>query len=270
MNKEIISDPICCNTYRHTFLSETTIKPIEPEKPERTEDEKMEISRRLVDALNNVEDIELDLDSPEIIEARKCLKSELAIWKKNEQAFFNLTELLCELESKRSIDEANVQLLYKVFSDLQDPEIKVDYKGDSLIKHGEEIKNCFHNLRRKYTRKYPEFRSHFSKIIPRDITTYLQNKNLMSITSEQTNWYDKPYDLKILISEVDISSVNRLLLSMSTASSEAVSKIPEADLTNLSDLFEAMNCLHSVDSDIGKVSNMEEDQRKPKQKMKES
>lgn len=57
----MIEDPICCAPRVDTFLAVTKIKPIGPERPEKTEVEKREIERRLVECLRNPKELELEL-----------------------------------------------------------------------------------------------------------------------------------------------------------------------------------------------------------------
>ena len=57
----MLEDPICCAPRVDTFLAVTKIKPLEPEKSEKTEEEKQEIERRLIECLDNFEKIDLDL-----------------------------------------------------------------------------------------------------------------------------------------------------------------------------------------------------------------
>ncbi len=57
----MIDEPTCCPPRVDTFLAVTKVKPLEPERPEKTELEKMEIERDLVECLKYPRQIELEL-----------------------------------------------------------------------------------------------------------------------------------------------------------------------------------------------------------------
>ncbi len=57
----MIDEPTCCPPRVDTFLAVTKVKPLEPERPEKTELEKMEIERELVECLKYPRQIELEL-----------------------------------------------------------------------------------------------------------------------------------------------------------------------------------------------------------------
>lgn len=57
----MIEEPICCEPRVDTFLAVTKVKPIGPERPEKTEVEKRMIERRLIGCLKHPTSIELEL-----------------------------------------------------------------------------------------------------------------------------------------------------------------------------------------------------------------
>ncbi len=57
----MLEDPICCAPRVDTFLAVTKIKPAAARRPERTEAERREIRKQLIDCLDSLEEIELDL-----------------------------------------------------------------------------------------------------------------------------------------------------------------------------------------------------------------
>lgn len=57
----MIEDPTCCPPRVDTFLAVTKVKPVGPERPEKTEVEKREIERKLVECLNNPMKLKLRL-----------------------------------------------------------------------------------------------------------------------------------------------------------------------------------------------------------------
>lgn len=57
----MIDELTCCPPRVDTFLAVTRVKPLEPERPEKTELEKLEIERELVECLKYPKQIELEL-----------------------------------------------------------------------------------------------------------------------------------------------------------------------------------------------------------------
>lgn len=56
-----MGDPTCCPPRVDTFLAVTKVKPVGPERPEKTEEEKRKIERELIECLKHPKKLELRL-----------------------------------------------------------------------------------------------------------------------------------------------------------------------------------------------------------------
>lgn len=142
------------------------------------------------------------------------IKETIRIWEKNRQALFDLAGLLYILKTNKYESITSASLFYRVLNNLEDPEITISYKGESLLKTNRELSSGVEQLSKQYSEVIPEAKDYFRKVRSKNIDGYLFNSYVVDNNGNNIHWYDKPYNLiNSLISTNQIKWIKELLAS---------------------------------------------------------
>ncbi len=177
------------------------------------------------------------------------VKNDIRIWKKNEQAFCDLAGLVYELKrNDYEEDISTATLFYRVLNNLEDPEIWIDYKGDSLIKLFNNVINKIYNLEAEYSQIFPESLSTlFKEIRSKNIDEYLFKSRLVDRDNNRIKWFDEPYNIVTLL-KYKISWIRELLISRIPKATriQMLDDIIKSNEISLDDLVDDSNYPDSV------------------------
>ncbi len=221
---------ITCNTEVDTFLATSFVKPMDTEKPRKTVKEMKKLGEELETALDAPmpddffdsakEEVNIENSASTSLtedEKIKCeLKEKIRVWEKNRQAFLDLAGLLCVLKTNIGSGISGAALFFRVLNNLQDPEITVEYKGDSLLEEYNKLHKEINTMANQYSKVIPEVERYFEHVRSMDADGYLYDYGSCFLDEDGNtiHWYRETYNLlESLIKAGQIKWIRELLSS---------------------------------------------------------
>ncbi len=147
-------------------------------------------------------------------EIKEELREKLRIWVKNRQALFELAGLIYELKSKNHTKVSAAALYYRVKTNLEDPEVSIDYWGFSLLKEYSKLNTKIDEMAKQYSNIDPELIDCFKTIRSTNMDSYIFNSRIEKENGELIQWSDERYNLLELLANANkIGWIRDLLTS---------------------------------------------------------
>lgn len=208
-----MDEPITCETEADTFLATTPVKPQGSEKRKYTEQELKEMGDKLDSALETPMPEGFFAPSSDAFFGPE-INEKIEVWQKNAQALLDIVGLLYILKTGGAGTVGGDALFVRVLQNLQDSEITVGYKGESLHKKNGELYKEIDAIAEQYSEVVPDVSIYFKNVRSLNIDEYLFNSRMIDEQGNAIRWYDEPYNLiASLIASGSIKWMRELLLS---------------------------------------------------------
>lgn len=243
-----MDEPITCETEVDTFLATTPVKPQGSEKRKYTEQELKEMGDKLDSALETPMPEGFFAPSSDAFFGPE-INEKIGVWQKNAQALLDMAGLLYILKTGEAGKVGGAALFVRVLKNLQDSEITVGYKGESLHKKNSELYKEIDAIAEQYSEVVPDVSIYFKNVRTLNIDEYLFNSYIIDEQGNAIRWYDEPYNLiDSLIASGSIKWMRELLLSDIKSGCRLVmlDEIIQSNKVKFWNLVDDSNCPDSV------------------------